>query len=501
MHQEPAVRLRQAHLGLQPPLDAFDSAVRLEVQGVTDEVAQSEFGYADTFAMARANPGCDQAPAEACVEPAANWLVAYFRGVSFAIPVLMCALSMYLLGYSLWGGDVPGAFASAIAVGTVSSFLVTGGVIQGMARRSLFYFTTGAVGAGAGACLQWCGAGVVALTTTGVLGLALNANFGWMPPHLAGIAVAFHASLGLLWLSCGVLYILDRSTALGVVTLAGLAAVWLFSRVGQWPLVGAQIGGILVATTAAAGLSVWALRRRLGNARVMYPATSVSRTVYLAGPYFLFGLLYYFFLFLDRLLAWTAATGSLPMPLWFRGDYEVPLDVALVAFVLTVGWVHPSLLRFQASVSRLRRQSSIAQLDAFHRDAKREYWRRSVGMLGWGVGVTAAVWVLAAWWGVPGGAHSLTLTAWGLVGYLALAFGLWNTSLLFSLSLPKPILQAIGLAVVIDLALGYVLTRVFSYEAAVGGFAAGAAVFAVMSARGALARLRSLDYFHYAAAL
>ncbi|MBL8290512.1 MAG: hypothetical protein JNN08_01675 [Bryobacterales bacterium] len=501
MYNEPSVRLKQAQQGLQPPLDILDASIRLEVDGVTDAVAKAQYGYDSTLSMAVDAMAAASGTVEALPRLKINWVTAYLHGVSFAVPVLLCAFSMYWLGYSLWGGDVPGEVASAIAAGTVSSFLVTGGIIQGMARRSLFYLTTGAPGAGAGTCIQWCQGGVALLLVTGLAGLGLNANFGWMPPQLAGLAVAFHASLGLLWLSCGVLYVLGRSAALGVVTLTGLAPVWFCSEVAGWPLVGAQVAGILSAALVATGIAVLVLRLRMGESKVVYPSNSVARTIYLAGPYFLYGVFYYLFLFLDRLLAWTAGTASLQLPLWFRGDYEVPLDIALVAFVLQVGWVHPSLLGFQDRVDGLRNRFNVARLEAFNRAVSSEYWRRSLLLVLWSMAVSLAVLGATVGFGVRRAPLTEALVFWALIGYLFLVFGLWNTSLLFSLSLPKPVLEAIGAAVVADLVVGYLLSRVFGYEAAVGGFVVGALVFALLSARGVRSRLQSADYFHYAAAV
>ena len=117
------------------------------------------------------------------------------------------------------------------------------------------------------------------------------------------------------------------------------------------------------------------------------------------------------------------------------------------------------------------------------------------------MGVSLGVLGATVGFGVQRSPVTEALVFWALIGYLFLVFGLWNTSLLFSLSLPKPVLEAIGAAVVADLVTGYLLSRVFSYEAAVGGFVVGAMVFALLSARGVRLRVQSLDYFHYAAAL
>ncbi|MCC6590536.1 MAG: hypothetical protein IT168_27840 [Bryobacterales bacterium] len=501
MQDETAVRVAEAQQGLRAPLDVFDLAVRLEFHGVTDAVARSQFGYHDAVAMAASNFDGGGATEPAGHNKKQNWIGTYLHGVAFAAPVLICALSMYFLGYSLWGGDIDAQLASAVAVGTVSSFLVTGGVVQSMARRCLFFLTTGAAPEAAGACLYWCSIGLLALLGVGLSGAILNANFEWMPSNLLLVALAFHGCLGMLWLGCAVLYVLDRSAALGIVTLSGLIAVGTLHKYFGYSLVTTQIVGLLCAIATAGGLSYRFFRKRLGEAKVVHTRLSWARAAYLAGPYFAYGVLYYLFLFVDRLLAWTAGTGTMQLPLWFRGDYEVPLDIALVGFVLQVGCVHPSLLEFQDQLTGLRKQFLVSQAPAFNAAVGREYVRRSSAVLGWGA-ITAVLVYSCAWgFGSLRTATTNVLVLCALIGYLFLVFGLWNAGLLFSLSLPRTVLEAIGAATIVNVAVGYILSRVFSYECAIGGFVAGAFVFALASTRGLRDRMQRLDYYHLAAAL
>src|SRR5262249_13360306 len=100
---------RSSDLTWRPPLDEFDLAVRLEAEGVTDEVARSVHGYASTLDMAgicfprlaaAASAGAGMSPAPSAWR---EWL----RGTVFALPMLLCALSMLTIGVSLWGGDLP----------------------------------------------------------------------------------------------------------------------------------------------------------------------------------------------------------------------------------------------------------------------------------------------------------------------------------------------------------------------------------------------------------
>src|SRR5436309_2250750 len=127
------------------PLDARDLAVRLEMEGVTDGVAQSDYGFDDAWQMAHAllpslppaERGRNTPP-----EPVVAWRE-YFKGAAFAVPIAVSGLSMLLFRLSLWGGDLSSGEATAIGIATIISFIVTGGFVYSMSHRGLFYKNTG----------------------------------------------------------------------------------------------------------------------------------------------------------------------------------------------------------------------------------------------------------------------------------------------------------------------------------------------------------------------
>ena len=123
-----------------PPLDSCDVVVRLETAGITDAVAQREYGYRDAWRLAEAClPWLRMFPASDVRESRQSSLAEYLKGLSFALPLGLCCLAMVVFRFSLWGGDVSPHLAITVGLGTVSSFVTTGGVVQAMARRGLFF--------------------------------------------------------------------------------------------------------------------------------------------------------------------------------------------------------------------------------------------------------------------------------------------------------------------------------------------------------------------------
>ncbi len=160
------------------PLDEFDLAVRLETEGVTDEVARSMHGFTSTLSMAEVYfPSLVRASAASPAAGAPSGLRAWLRGTFFAFTMLLCALSMLTIGVSLWGGALPADLASAVAIATVASLVVTGGFVQAMSRRALFYLGAANIPAAAAVARFWGVAGVGAVVTTALAGLAANLMF------------------------------------------------------------------------------------------------------------------------------------------------------------------------------------------------------------------------------------------------------------------------------------------------------------------------------------
>ena len=263
---------------------------------------------------------------------------------------------------------------------------------------------------------------------------------------------------------------------------------------------GAQITGITVAASFAFSASFVLLRARRrangGQPRSLPPALDL----YLTWPHFLFGSLYCLLIFADRLLAWTVPDISAASPVQFRGDYETALDLALIGFVLQVGGVRASILTFFRNIVHAQRQYEIGARTKFVHHMREAYVRITARFVVFGAAVSVGLYLTVSHVGRPIPALR-DILLWALLGGSLLVIGLWNTSLLFRLSLPVDVVYAIAPAVGVDLVVGYLLTRLGSYQYAVLGFSAGACCFATLTTRSLLWRLKSLDYYYFSSSL
>jgi hypothetical protein len=84
-----------------------------------------------------------------------------------------------------------------------------------------------------------------------------------------------------------------------------------------------------------------------------------------------------------------------------------------------------------------------------------------------------------------------------MIGYAFLAWGLFNTLFLLALSRPRYILRAIGLAFVVNVVVGFFLSRTIDYYYSVFGLVVGAIVFGALSTWYTWRAINSLDYYYY----
>ncbi|HYU24498.1 MAG TPA: hypothetical protein VEO74_04800, partial [Thermoanaerobaculia bacterium] len=129
------------------PRDHWEITAQLEVMGLRDTDARSLYGHRDLFELGRA---IEQLVQQRAVIPPIepedpprkqpSFLRHYATGSMFAIPMLLQAAAILTWGYGLWGAlDVDVRTGTAIALGFITSYVISGGFVQAIVRRGLFY--------------------------------------------------------------------------------------------------------------------------------------------------------------------------------------------------------------------------------------------------------------------------------------------------------------------------------------------------------------------------
>ena len=483
-------------LGWREPLDERDLTTRLEAEGVTDSVAASEFGYRSARHMAEEwlPRVLTYGPVVESPLPRKRWLREYLDGIAFSLPLLCACISTLSLGFALWGGDLPNEDAVAVGLGTVGSFLLTGGAAQALVRRGLFLSTTRQPELCLKVVRYWMTVGFAVVTVGSAVLAAGSEYWQWLPFRANMIAAAFSVTLGAFWLGGAALYVLGFSASMAWIHLAGIAAVWALHVGWGSSLIVAQLAAILACASASILFSL----RRMGESadRKLEPVIPWrrAREVYQVWPFFVYGILYYLLLFGDRLVSWTADTHATPLNVQFRGDYETAINVGLLLFVLLAGWVHCGTGAFYSRITAALRRHSVSAIVSFRLECLQFYRSQLIRLAGLAIVAGCLTYAAAQAAGLLDDASALLICFWSLAGFAMLATGIWHVNLLFALSSPGGGVVSAAAGCLANFLAGYLLSRLGGYQFAVYGFFSGAAVFAATSAVFVHKAFRNVDY-------
>jgi hypothetical protein len=506
------------------PVDAWAVAATLESRGMRDLDAVERYGRADVFDLAEEvlrRCRAQQAPARPrAPEPdpwrprAARFTKHFARGAFFFVPLALQIVALIVFGYSQWAWvHFSLAQASTIALATGASFVATGGFIQALGYLGPLFSESGKHMLTERLAWAWLGVSLAASFAFGGLLVGVNALTDSYPGHLVGVGIVYYALLAGLWLSNGILYMLRAYLAMFLSIAIGLAVVIGLREAAGTGIYAAQWTGLGVTVAIALGWAGLVLRRRArdtaGDLRLArFPPR--RKLLRLAAPYFCFGILYFAFVLGDRFVGWSA--GDHPLPVWFEVRYELGLDWALIAVVAGIAFLEHTVEAFSARLGRVQERFRGTEIAAHNRDFVRFYGRQ----LAWtltlavvGVGVAYAIALGLADLGSIGklgdieefvhGPVTPEVFAWGSLGYVLLAWGLLNATILFSLARPWTLVAAIGVALAIDLAVGILLSRSGPYWHSVIGLAVGGAVFAALTTIAAVRTLRRTDFRFFSA--
>lgn len=509
------VQVQEANPDLQ---DSLDAAAVLESMGWTDSQIEETYGFSnvfeaaeDMYAAIRRQVAQDPLPIRVSISRRAlMWSI--FRdvghGLTFTLPMIVSVAAMISLHISFASYEyfsVPNA--TAIALATFLSFLTTGGFTQAM--TNIYYVLMGMqkvqeIEATVFLVMRWS---LVVTLVFAVLVIVGDFIFPIMPESLVLLMILYTVLLSMLWLSFTGLYILRREYFLTFITgFAIFVAYWLHRQgmAVQW----AQAVAMGVASISGVVTSLVIFRRRTRGFQALRGVfkTRLAQLAHGASPYFIYGLLYFVFVYVDRLVAWSSQTTYLPYNIWFRGQYELGMDWSLVALFLPLSVAEVLISTVMRRIENLEHQLGLRR----HNELLAAMHRTYFTMLGIFVAVSvvgvvlthAGVALLAPLrlfkLSVPVRGLEPFVFLWSSWAYVLFSVAIFNILMLFTLSHPRPALRVLGYAIIVDLVVGVLATQLLNgYQYAVVGLVVSCVFLAAYSTRSVLTVLPQLDYFLY----
>ncbi len=513
------------------PLSTWAVAATIESLGVREVDVREDFGYESIFELAdeiydelkqeaREEQESQTESLEEKIESPSIWeqltffLRHYGKGLLFSLPMISQIAAVIVFRYSLWAWlEFNEAQATVVAFGTITAFVLTGGFIQVLGRSVSSYKSSDNFYLAYESTKQILGAGVITVGVATVALFLINLLIPFYPNAMITLGLVYMILISLLLLASGVLYALERQVSILVIIILGTLIVLFNMEVlnlgiylSQWIAMAATI--LLLAGYAYLVFNLKIRSTHQGSVKQTLPKPEVR--YYVNYRYFIYGLGYFLFLFVDRILAWSAGPPPPPYIIWFNTPYELGMDWALLTLVLSVAVLEYSIQAFSKYLVPLQEKAKFSQLKAFNDYYRKFYFRQLALLIGFSI-----VSILLTYFAVDSlrmfqnkvpeirdfFANPMTTKVFWLasISYVFLNIGLLNALFFFTLNKPAFSMYSMLAGLTVNFFVGFICSRVIALEYATIGLMAGSICFAVVSGLFARKFFKRLDYYYYSA--
>jgi hypothetical protein len=484
--------------------DCWQATAIIESLGYTDRAIREEFGFEDALALGRYVYGSftptDQAsiaetPAKLSIAVEFKiFFTEFSRSFMYAIP-LMSVLLMEYLPLNKTPNQIPAQLGALLTLSTITSLITSGGFVQMIQRQGQFYVQMGELPLAQKACMSLLKLGVGTSIVLSILGLWFGFYLGLFADHFLALAAIYYVLLNTLWMFFALLPIFipwgTPISLLGLTIVVGCLRLAL----GLGALESQIIAVCLTLIGSAVVIGVKARQVAKKASGPPKPLPQLSAQVYMLSPYFCYGVLYFSFIFADRVVAGSAINPASGLIFAIDSTYQRRMDLALLNFLLLVPMVEYLSYRFIYYWFSQSKMTVSHQFKKFSRQLYRQYFRV--------LGVAALLFMV-----IMGITYSLFRPAdgssivslqnlSGSLGYLFFSIGLLNAIILFSLTRIIDVLTALVPGFLANLGVGYLLSHLMGVDYAVLGLIVGASIFAVASGKKIIQAIHQPDYMYY----
>lgn len=433
----------------------------------------------------------------------------YPLGILHLLPVFVQILAIIFFGYSLWTYvGFNHMQSTAVVLGVIVGLISTGGFVQVIGRQASFYWNYEDYTMTRKTINYLVLMGVKSIFAVLIFIFFANFFFHVYPVKLLFVLFVYAFLVGMLLLMIAPLHTIKQRWFISIaISLATTIAILLKKYTGISIYLTHWIG-ISVAIIAAKIFLYSFFKNKIDKRQVdcnMEVKTPVM--LYQNYHYFFYGLFIYIFIFMDRILAWSADTsGTIPYVVYFEKNYELGMDMAILVFLLLSGVLEYSLAAFSKFIDIGQKNTSYSFPEKYNGGLYKMYWHHIGILLVSVLFIFVFIYfIITSSWGYEAQFKevfqevSLRVCLIGGIGYFFLAWGMLNTLYLFTLGQPVKPLRAIIIACIINSIVGFLMSRFISYEYSVAGLFTGALVFMLLTLKANIEFFKNLDYYYYAA--
>ncbi|QOG74432.1 hypothetical protein [Flavobacterium columnare] len=222
--------------------------------------------------------------------------------------------------------------------------------------------------------------------------------------------------------------------------------------------------------------------------------------------YFFYGMLFFLYVFLDRIIAWSVHEKERFLYfIFFEKDYEIGMDIALLMYLLVAGVFEFGIVRFAKLLDRLQSEVTLDSIQNYGKGFVESYLGNFLLLL-----LTSCfafiieLFILYSPYGYDAcfeiklNSINRQVCIIGSLGYFFFSCSVLNVLHFFTLGQPQIPLKSILYSFVINLVFGLFFSRFFSYDLSVVGFLVGNLFFMLFTSYHLYKFFKKMDYYYYA---
>ncbi|HKJ45348.1 MAG TPA: hypothetical protein VJ991_05890 [Balneolales bacterium] len=442
-----------------------------------------------------------------------SFLKYYGLGLLVTIPLLSQIASLFIFDYSLWAWiHLNKAQATMIAIGVISSFIITGGFVQVIGREINRYIGMGDYGLAKKLTRQILLIGGITIICSQSCFYFLNMLFYFYPINMVTLSVIYGCLIGFMILLSSVLYTLEQIKSITIAVIIGTGLVvtgiklmHLNMYIAQWMGLGAT--DLILVFYMRSYFSKMTHSNPKDTADIL---PQIEVIYYRNYRYFLYGILYFSFIFMDRIIAWSTGKPPTSFIIWFNTPYELGMDWALLGLIATVGVLEYDIHLFSERIQYFQKRATYDQIPKFNAYFMKLYKHQVLILIGMNI-----ISVMAAYYAIhslkPYGneyplikdffASPITSNVFWLasLGYIFFSIGLLHTLYCFTLARPGYVVFSLLISLISNFSIGFIMSRLISPEYAITGLVTGSVVFALLTGWYITKSFHRMDYFYFSA--
>jgi hypothetical protein len=488
--------------------DPWEIVAIIEALGYTDSAIEKEFGCPNALILGQfIYAQRDQFPfPETSSQPkkisaglkdeVTIFITQFSRSFVYTIPFIILLILNYL-PIERKTDFLPPELNSLFGLVTMASLITSSGFIQMISRRGLFYIGLRDPVQANRICTPILLMGVITTILLSLIGIIFGFYQGIATDKYIIISGIYYIILSTIWMLFAIVGLQYRFAAPTV--LLGITCCFFIFRVFvKLSALESQVAMISIAFISLVFLSAFyqiknrSLRPTFDK---LVPLPHLSVLIYLLSPYFLYGIVYFGFIFADRLVANITSVGHYRLILGNNLDYQNSMDLALLNLLVIVPLVEYFSYKLITYWYDLAKHMTLAESNSLSWQLQKRYWlllNRILLYFGLLMLMTIILLIVLHRSQID---NILTIVA--CFGYLLLAISLFNTVILLSLDRLRDILGVLSIAMLVDFITGYLLSSLFGVYFAVIGLIVGSIIFTIVSSQKMLKAIDQAEYCYF----